>query len=255
MSLRTFMQSIKARDWGAVVIEIFIVVVGVFIALQVSNWNDDRKDEIRGDEYLLRLQNELRGDALRLNDIITFWLAVNANGRVALAHAEHGALLEGSAWKTLLAYYQASQVWPYRKDNNTFQEIRASGEFGLISDPVLRARISSHYASGANSEVSEVLALIPAYRERVRGVTPWAIQEYIWANCYSGAAGSQKLLDCASPVSDDEALAVLQHFRETPALLQDLRFWTATNGVGVELLTDIRAEADELAQAIEQRNP
>jgi hypothetical protein len=90
--------------------EIFIVVIGVFIALQVSNWNDDRKDASRGEEYLRRMQNELRGDIKQLGDISAFWNVVNRNGMAALAHAEHGTLLDGSAGKTLLAYYQASQI-------------------------------------------------------------------------------------------------------------------------------------------------
>ncbi|MBP6596570.1 MAG: hypothetical protein KA196_03560 [Arenimonas sp.] len=253
MSLRKFVQGLRERDWLSVVLEVLIVVVGVIIALQVSNWNDDRKDAVRGNDYLLRMQNELRGDVRRLDDISGFWAAVNGQGLAALAHAEHGTLLDGSAWKTLLAYYQASQIWPYRKDNTTFQEIRASGEFGLIRDPALRARISSHYASGSNSEVSEVLGLIPAYRERVRGLTPWAIQEYIWATCYSGAAGTQQLLDCPPPISEEEALTVLQAFRESPELLQQLRFWMATTSVGITLMANIQGEADSLAQAIEQR--
>lgn len=252
MVLHKFMRGLRERDWGAVAMEIFIVVIGVIIALQVSNWNDDRKDASRGDEYLRRMQNELHGDIRQLGDISAFWAAVNTQGMAALAHAEHGTLLEGSAWKTLLAYYQASQIWPYRKDNTTFQEIRASGEFGLIRDQALRARISSHYASGSNSEVSEVLAVIPAYRETVRGMTPWAIQEYIWAKCYSGQGGSQQLLDCESPVSQEEALAVLLQFRQSPELLGQLRFWMATNGVGSNLLANIQRDAEGLALAIEQ---
>lgn len=254
MLLHRFVRGLRERDWGAVAVEILIVVIGVIIALQVSNWNDSRKDAARGDDYLLRMQNELRGDARRLETISGFWAAVNEQGMAALAHAEHGTLLEGSAWKTLRAYYQASQIWPYRKDNVTFQEIRASGEFGLIRDPELRSRISSHYASGSNSEVSEVLGLIPAYRERVRGMTPWSIQEHIWAKCYSGAAGAQQLLDCASPVSEQEALVLLQQFRDSPELLHQLRFWMATNSVGATLLANIRSEADDLALAIEQRS-
>lgn len=252
MVLQQFMRGLRQRDWGAVAMEIFIVVIGVIIALQVSNWNDDRKDANRGDEYLRRMQSELRVDIKKLEDISTFWAAVKTQGMAALAHAEHGTLLEGSAWKTLLAYYQASQIWPYRKDNTTFQEIRASGEFGLIRDRALRARISSHYASGSNSEVSEVLGVIPAYRETVRGMTPWAIQEHIWANCYSGEEGSQQLLDCESPVSQEEAMALLLQFRQSPELLGQLRFWMATNGIGLDLLANIQREADDLAQAIER---
>jgi hypothetical protein len=85
-------------------------------------------------------------------------------------------------------------------------------------------------------------------------MTPWAIQEYIWAKCYSGEGGSQALLDCESPVSQEEALAVLEQFRQSPELLGQLRFWMATNGTGTELLANIQRDAQDLAQAIEQSN-
>jgi hypothetical protein len=254
MQLRRFTQGLRERDWSSVAVEVVIVIVGVFIALQVSNWNDERKDAARGDDYLLRMQNELRADVARLATMAAFWQAVNAEGRAALAHAEHGTLHQGSAWKTLRAYYQASQIWPYRKDDTTFQELRASGEFGLIRDPELRARVSRHYADTAGLSIAEVLGVAPAYREKVRGMTPWTIQEYIWANCYANAFESQQLVDCAAPVSEEEALVVLRQFGESPELLADLRFWVSTNGLAVTLSTSLRDEASKLADAIEQRD-
>ncbi len=254
MQLRRLTQGLGNRDWSSVAMEIVIVVVGVIIALQVSNWNDERKDAVRGDDYLLRMQNELRADIVRLGTLTTFWQAVNTEGRAALAHAEHGTLYQDSAWKTLRAYYQASQIWPYRKDDTTFQELRASGEFGLIRDPVLRSYVSRHYADTAGLAIAEVLGVAPAYREKVRGMTPWAIQEYIWANCYANAFESQQLVDCASPVTEEEALVVLQQFGQSPELLGHLRFWVATNGLAITLSTSLKDEAAKLADAIEQRD-
>lgn len=254
MQLRRFSQGLRDRDWGSVAMEILIVGVGVIIALQVSNWNDDRKDTARGDDYLLRMQNELRADVARLATMSSFWKSVNAEGRNALAHAEHGRLHQESAWKTLRAYYQASQIWPYRQDDTTFQELRASGEFGLIRDPALRGQISRHYAGNAGGAIAEVLGVVPAYREQVRGMTPWAIQEYIWIECYASASESQRLVDCPSPVSEAEALAVLRQFGESPALLGHLRFWVATNGLAITLSTNLRDEAGKLADTIERRD-
>lgn len=254
MKLRSYSQWIRNRDWSSVAMEILIVVVGVIIALQVSNWNEERKDAARGADYLLRMQNELRADVDRLGTMATFWKAVNAEGRAALAHAENGTLYQDSAWKTLRAYYQASQIWPYRKDDTTFQELRASGEFGLIRDPVLRAKVSRHYADTAGGAIAEVLGVAPVYREHVRGMTPWAIQEYIWANCYANAFESQQLVDCPSPVTEDEALAVLREYGQSRELLGHLRFWVATNGLAITLSTSLQAEASKLADAIEQRN-
>ena len=250
MPLRSLPARLKAHDWVSVFIEVLIVVAGVFIGLQVSNWNEDRKDTARGNEYLQRLGDELLKDVGELQNISRFWSAVQTNGEHAIAYAEDGALQDGSAWKTLLAYYQASQVWPYRKSDVTFQEIQSGGDLQLIRDPKLRARIANHYSSGAGSQVVEVLRLLPAYRERVRGMTPWHIQRYIWENCYESRDAQQVLKDCASPVSDAEARSVLEQYRASAQLTSDLRFWMVNVTNGLRLMQGIGAEARALAQDI-----
>lgn len=251
MSLRTLATHLKEHNWTSVVIEVLIVVAGVFVGLQVSNWNDERRESARGDEYLQRLRGELLGDATALESISRFWAGVRSNGMVAIAYAEDGTLEQGSAWRTLLAYYQASQVWPYRKPDTTFQEIVSSGDLQLIRNPGLRARIATHYGAGAGSQVVEVLGLIPAYRERVRGMTPWRIQQYIWSNCYKSVDANQLLLDCESPVTEAEALAVLQRYRQTSQLTSDLRFWMVNVDSGLMLMRDIKRQAEVLARDVQ----
>src|SRR5512139_1856603 len=225
MALRSLAAHMRQQDWTAVTIEILIVIVGVFIGLHVSNWNDTRKENERGREYLQRLQAELLQDAGMLTNISNFWTEVAANGEIAMTYAEDDVLHEGSAWQTLLAYYQASQVWPYRKPDVTFQEIRSTGSLLLIRDTALRERIARHYSAGAGSQVTEVLGLIPRYREHVRGLLPWKIQTYIWEHCYRSEEAVQSFVACKSPVSDEEAQAVLQRLRSEPGLTEELRFW------------------------------
>ncbi len=43
MILRRLATSIRKQDWFAVVIETLIVVLGVFLGLQVNNWNEARQ--------------------------------------------------------------------------------------------------------------------------------------------------------------------------------------------------------------------
>ncbi len=42
MILRRVMEHVKAQNWTAVALDFVIVVVGVFIGIQVSNWNDEQ---------------------------------------------------------------------------------------------------------------------------------------------------------------------------------------------------------------------
>lgn len=250
MSVRTLAMRLAQRDWAAVLIEIFIVFVGILAALQVSNWNEQRKDNARGNEYLQRLHVELLQDADNLELIAQFWTRVAANGEAALAFAERGQLSEGSAWKTLLAYYQASQVWPYRKSDVTFQEIRSSGSLLLIRDDELRTRIAQHYSAASGSQVVEVLGLIPRYREHVRGLFPWQIQRYIWERCYESRDAMQFLRDCGAPVSEAEAAAVLEQLRASPGLTAELRFWMVNLNNGSPLMRSIRSDALVLAREV-----
>ncbi|MBK7904358.1 MAG: hypothetical protein IPJ97_16505 [Proteobacteria bacterium] len=59
MILRRVIVHFRKQDWTAIAIDFLIVVVGVFVGLQVNNWNEARQD--RKDErfYLARLQEVL----------------------------------------------------------------------------------------------------------------------------------------------------------------------------------------------------
>ena len=70
MILRRVVQRLKQQEWTAVVIEIAIVVLGVFIGIQVSNWNDDRKEQALEVVYLDRIAGDVRSDVAEIDEIL-----------------------------------------------------------------------------------------------------------------------------------------------------------------------------------------
>jgi hypothetical protein len=60
MILRRLTTALRKQDWFTVVIETLIVVFGVFIGLQVNNWNAARVERNSEQVLLLRLQEETR---------------------------------------------------------------------------------------------------------------------------------------------------------------------------------------------------
>ena len=58
MILRRLATSIRKQDWFAVVIETLIVVFGVFIGLQVNNWNAGRLERVDAQNVLERLERD-----------------------------------------------------------------------------------------------------------------------------------------------------------------------------------------------------
>jgi hypothetical protein len=58
MLLRRVTLHVRDQNWTAVVIDFVIVVVGVFVGLQVQDWNELRKDRIEEHDLLGRLLEE-----------------------------------------------------------------------------------------------------------------------------------------------------------------------------------------------------
>ena len=52
MLLRRITQHVKSQYWFAAFIDFLIVVVGILIALQITNWNEVRSDRQRDAQYL-----------------------------------------------------------------------------------------------------------------------------------------------------------------------------------------------------------
>ena len=115
MILRRVIQHVRKQEWTAIGIDLVIVVVGVFIGIQVSNWNAARADDVRAQAYLARIEDNLNIDLQSIQRREVFWRQVINYGNSAIRYAETGELVDGSAWKTLVAFYQASQLWPWAK--------------------------------------------------------------------------------------------------------------------------------------------
>lgn len=246
MILRRFAQSLRDQNWMTITIEFVLLVIGVFLGIQAANWNAQRADDARADAYLARLRGNLQTDAVTIQRRIDFWNVVIGEGKAAIRYAETGELVDGSAWKTVRAFYQASQVWQWTPADATYQEMRSGGELGLIRDAALREGLSHYYLENGTA-VQYIFAVMPEYRRIVRGLTPSVVADHIWAHCWSQPTRSEQVLsDCDSPLSEAQAQAVLDAYLAHPDLLPELRFWVATQSVAIEVIRDSKAEVDAM---------
>lgn len=143
MLLRRITEHVKAQNWFAVAIDFFIVVVGVFIGIQVSNWNVARSEREFDQRYMHRLHDEIEtSDAA--NSLITNELTLT----VALA-SEVAEIVSGNEGINSLTRDQCDAVFashiyrPGRVSIPTVDELIASGRVSIISDDPLRKAILS----------------------------------------------------------------------------------------------------------------
>jgi hypothetical protein len=65
MILRRLSQSLKEQNWTAIAIEFVLLVLGVFLGIQVSNWNAERETREKAAVFTARLKDDLRMEAWR----------------------------------------------------------------------------------------------------------------------------------------------------------------------------------------------
>ena len=253
MSLVKLSTRLRAHDWTAAVIELLIVVVGILLALQVSNWNQDRLERARADSYYRRLHDNLETDRHAMDSALAFWKQVSTYGRGAMTFSETGQRVDGSSWKTVLAYYQASQIMPFELEDTSFLEMRDTGDLALITNEDLRNRLADYYRlTSAGSIRANILRHDPEYRRQVRGLTPWGVQQYIWDKCFRQLVGTgQELIDCPAPISEAASAELLENYRNAASLLPTLRYWVATLRVSEIVIAESRAKVVGLEREVE----
>ncbi len=230
MILRRLADAITKQNWFTVVLEVLIVVVGIFIGLQVDDWNEQRKDRARAEAYLGRIAADLETDVAAVADRMIFWQDVSDYGATGLSYARTGEAGAATHWDILVAFFQASQVAEFTLTQATYDELKSAGELGLISDLEFRGRLTNYYNFGAARTVVER----PAYREHVRGAIAIDVQNYIWENCYSAdRLGGQKMFSCTSPIDETRAKEIVDALASDKALMNELRYWMSTMRVSL----------------------
>ncbi len=81
MIFRRFLKRFKQQQWGAIATELAIVVIGVFIGIQVSNWNAQRETNQKAAVFTAHLKADLLHEDWRLEMIIVYSREVRANAQ------------------------------------------------------------------------------------------------------------------------------------------------------------------------------
>ena len=143
MILRHIIQHVRKQEWTAVVIDLVIVVVGVYIGIQAQSWNVDREDRELEDQYLRSLYGELL-DLIESNE----GRAQNGQDRLN-ALREVAEYFEGSGDLAGLDIHHcraigASHIYVGRVVvPSAIEELLSTGRLQLIRDSEIRRAIVS----------------------------------------------------------------------------------------------------------------
>jgi hypothetical protein len=257
---RRVIGHLKNQQWTAFGIELVIVVLGVFIGIQVSNWNQERINSRQAANFAERLKADLREEDWGYQLLIAYNREVLANAERALAVLEGRATMSDEA--LLLSAYRATQYKQKLRRRSTYDELISTGTIGLIREQKLRDTAMRLYNSPViDNTVRE--GMQSPYREAFRMGVPTEAQRTLAKTCgdhyteVGDYAGIKGVLDypCSSGLSEKDIEQAAKALRSIPNLVPLLRLRVADIETRlVDLTNNNRSIMDNL-RAIATQKP
>lgn len=257
---RRVIGHLKNQQWTAFGIEFVIVVLGVFIGIQVSNWNQERINSRQAANFTERLKADLREEDWDYQLLIAYNREVLANAERALAALEGRATMSDEA--LLVDAYRATQYKQKLRRRSTYDELISTGTIGLIRDQKLRDTAMRHYnIPTIDNTVRE--GMQSRYREAFRMGVPNEVQRTLAKNCgdryieVGDYAAIRGVLDypCRSGLSQEAIGQAAKALRSTPDLVPLLRLRVADIETRLEDLTINNRSIMDNLRAIATQKP
>lgn len=228
MILRRMSQSLKEQNWTAIVIEFILLVSGVFLGIQVANWNAERVSNKQSELFTKRLREDLKIEAWNYISLNGYYGNVLSNAERTLAALEGDAPLSDEA--LIIAAYRATQYGEAVRYRSTYDELTSTGSLGLIKDLMLRKTAMEVY----NSEAYENLkteGINSRYRIAFRMKMPLKVQTAIGSQCgdLPQDIGNYSIIDtsldydCKTGLSPEEIANAARILRSDAVFIELLR--------------------------------
>jgi hypothetical protein len=146
MRLRSLTKHIREQNWFAVALDFFIVVAGILIAFQITNWNEASKTAAREAVILEQLHSEFSSTL----DGMEQAKQENEEGLSAIREVL-SAIQDGVKPEDDAAFIQkirrAGGLNTGPAEPTTLVELLSSGSLSELSSPELRQALTRHHAN------------------------------------------------------------------------------------------------------------
>jgi hypothetical protein len=124
--------------------EILLVVIGILIALQINEWNEERKARQMEHVYYCKLLEDVKQD-----QILLATLSTENEQRIKSCNQMISLLQQKSSRKAIQIAMRgaiAKTTFTFKPGKSAFEDIKSSGSLHVLSDVVLKDRLISYYS-------------------------------------------------------------------------------------------------------------
>jgi len=145
MILRRLADALRRQDWSSVILEVLIVVLGVFIGIQVSNWNDARLETDREAIYLAALREDFSQIVAELEEDAHSYETM-ANAMTFLLGQSQKPAPDASVADLNNAAGQLIRMEGTPIVADTYSNLTGSGDLSIIKSQALKNELTSFYS-------------------------------------------------------------------------------------------------------------
>ena len=225
MFLKRLRQEAGKQNWFGVAVDLVILILGVFLGIQVNNWNQARIDRQKGHDYRQRLIEDIDANDHSYMHRRIYYSTVRKFASAALDALDRPVQSDPEGF--LVDTYQASQIIPTKLRRATYDEILATGNLENLGDAKTRELVMNFY-NGVDT-VQVTFSNVPPYREHIRSVMPTVAQNAVRTQCpedisFDEDGNSISVLPAQCRIKIDQAEAVRDAalVRAIPTLRDDL---------------------------------
>jgi len=142
---------LRQRDWIAVLVEILIVVVGVFLGIEASNWNQARQDRQEERRYYAQILVDLDRDLDTLNEAERRSLRHDQAAEDVLTALKGDIPSRLSASELAKDIHIAGFLYLPAPSRRTYDELISTGNLGLLRNQAAKDAIAAYYEAFAES--------------------------------------------------------------------------------------------------------
>jgi hypothetical protein len=133
-----------------VAVELAIVVVGVFVGIEASNWNQGRRERAEERRYYAQLVDDLRQDKAMLREALELVARHDEAAEKTLAAIRAGAVPRSDPGRFAVRIHYAGFIYLPRATRRTYDELLSTGNLGLLRNPKAKAAIADYYETFEN---------------------------------------------------------------------------------------------------------
>ena len=238
--------------------EIVLVVIGILIALQINNWNQNRLNEQLESQYYERLLEDIREEKIILQAVMNYSNQVLGHAKSAIKVFEVSPDANQNPLDNIIDMYQASQLQDPYSASSTYKELIASGQINLIQNDSLKTALIRYYEIDWTN--GGLFNLENTYRDNLRRKMPNDIQSEVRLTCgdvylkHRNAYQTSLPENCKIDIDHNIAKSVVANLRKDESLKEDLRYLIGNESGKLNDLESIQEQLNNLISQLEAIN-